>query len=68
MDGVLTRPDELQNAVQAPRTAGDFECSSRDEAERTRAADIGPEEPLELLVVGNVEENFRFRFWRPSAL
>lgn len=68
MNRVLARPDELQNAVQTPRTTGDFQCSARDEAERTRAADIGPEEPLELRVVGNVKEDFRFRLWHPSAL
>ena len=68
MDGILARPDQFQNSVQAPRTARDFECGSRDEPERACAADIRPEEPFELRVVGNVEEDFRFRLWHLSAL
>lgn len=64
----LEKVEEGSCSVQAPRTARDFECSSRNEPERTCGADIGPEEPFELHLVGNVEEDFRFRLWHLSAL
>lgn len=63
VDGVFTISNQFQNLVQAARTIWNFECCPRDQAKSAHTCNVGDEQPLKLLVVGNVQENFSARLF-----
>ncbi len=63
MNGIFTITNQSQNLVQASRTVRDFELGPWDQAKSAHTRNVSDEQPLELPVVGNVQENFSARLF-----